>query len=33
MAAKNRELGHEVERLEMYSEQIRENIQDMMNDY
>ena len=25
--------NYEVERLEMYAEQIRENIQDMMNDY
>ena len=31
--AKNKELEHELERLENYASQVRENIQDMMTDY
>jgi DNA repair exonuclease SbcCD ATPase subunit len=31
--AKNKELEHELERLENYAHQVRENIQDMMADY
>lgn len=30
---KNRELEHELERLDSYAHQLRENIQDMMEDY
>lgn len=31
--SKNRELGHELERLENYSTQLKDNILDMMADY
>lgn len=33
ITSKNRELEHELERLEAYASQLKDNIQDMMADY